>query len=142
MSSDSVPPASPLPCPAEKAKLDFITGQTARIAAQEQEISALWKEVKTLQSDKLSAVKEMNDAVRETKELGQKYSQLRLEAWLDLAKVAIVVVAVALVLVAKFDRLPDVLKALPRAEAPSDRAGKPTAVSPGATQTSSQTPAK
>lgn len=121
MAPDPVPPPS-APSPVEKSAIDLLRVQAGRIDAQVKAIASLWDQVKALKDDALSEKSRAKDAEREKK-------QLQLEAWLGLAKVAIVVLAVVALLWAHFDKLPDVLKAM-RGDISSDRATKTTDAQP------------
>lgn len=124
----TAPESAPPPTAVEQHMLALIEAQARRLGAQAEELERQRNELKDTELQRLLA------AVRK-EEVQRKYAQLRLEAWLGLAKVAIVVVAIAFVLWFMLPDLLDLLDALPRSEAlPAGAAVQAPAVStsPGA----------
>lgn len=102
---DPEPAAAPAPTPVEKHMLELIEAQARRIAAQAAELEGSRAGLKDPDMQSLLA-----DVKK--REIDSRHAQLRLEAWLGLTKVAIVVIAVTLLLWFKLPELLDLLDAL------------------------------
>lgn len=97
----------------EKALLDtaaaIVAADAQRSEARATELSELQKQLNNAEKRALEAEKETLNARNKTAENKAKYTQLREDAWLRTVRFVVLVVAVAVVLLYRFDRVIELL---------------------------------